>query len=162
MARWQSETRYDQHKVAPFFVQNETLFSSCIVQLRFVKLRPMPCVMCYSTAAFTSFFFYDTLYQLNEPVSSPPRNKKEFLSVYYGTGSVFTERKYNISSTLIIRGSCQKSRIPNYHAKLWVGPHEMTTRFPVKVKNSALFHLAQSFSKRYTRYDVLIARYIKN
>jgi hypothetical protein len=31
-----------------------------------------------------------------------------------------------------------------------------------KVKNSALFHLAQPFSKRYTRYNVLIARYIKN
>jgi hypothetical protein len=32
----------------------------------------------------------------------------------------------------------------------------------IKVKNSALFHLAQPFSKRYTRYNVLIARYIKN
>jgi hypothetical protein len=31
-----------------------------------------------------------------------------------------------------------------------------------KVKNSVLFHLAQPFSKRYTRYNVLIARYIKN
>jgi hypothetical protein len=31
-----------------------------------------------------------------------------------------------------------------------------------KVKNSALFHLAQPFSKRYTRYNVLIACYIKN
>jgi hypothetical protein len=31
-----------------------------------------------------------------------------------------------------------------------------------KVKYSALFHLAQPFSKRYTRYNVLIARYIKN
>jgi hypothetical protein len=32
----------------------------------------------------------------------------------------------------------------------------------IKVKNSALFHLAQPFSKRYTRYNILIARYIKN
>jgi hypothetical protein len=32
----------------------------------------------------------------------------------------------------------------------------------IKVKNSVLFHLAQPFSRRYTRYNVLIVRYIKN
>jgi hypothetical protein len=45
--------------------------------------------------------------------------------------------------------------------KTWILRGELQ-RFPIKVKNSALFHLAQPFSRRYTRYNVLIARYIKN